>query len=139
MTETFWGRVGHTRARALEPMALAGMMRLALAIRDLMDDEDEEGRVAIACAALNRMRRFGPDDGGSQGGAAAHAPGLADPGLCRALAVACLVLSGDLDDPTGGATHFHRHTEHPEWARRATPKALIGRHLFYVLEARTGV
>lgn len=123
------------------PSGLAGMMRLALAIRDLMEDEGEEGRVAIACAVLNRMRRFGPDDedGGPQGGAAARAPDVFDPVLCRALAVACLVLSGDLDDPTDGATHFHRHTEQPGWARRATPKALIGRHIFYVLEARPGV
>jgi hypothetical protein len=107
---------------------LAGMMRLALSIRDLLDDESEEGRVAIACAARNRMRRFGlPRETGA-------ARDITDPVLCRALALACLVLLGDLADPTDGATHFHRHTEQPDWAADATAKALIGRHIFYALD-----
>ena len=89
--------------------------------------------MALACAIANRIRRFGPDEGG--GGAAARAghPDFADPAFCRAFAVACLVMSGDCEDPTGGATHFHHHRENPKWARRATPKALIGAHVFYEL------
>jgi hypothetical protein len=111
---------------------LAGMMRLALSIRDLLDEESEEGRVAIACAARNRMRRFGlPLDPGA-------ARDIADPDLCRALALACLVLLGDLADPTDGATHFHRHTDQPDWAAGATAKALIGQHIFYALDRQPG-
>lgn len=126
-------------AEEATPAALKEMMRLALAIRDLMEDEEEDGRVAIACAALNRMRRYGPEGeggGGAPSGPAAHARDFSDPALCRAIAVACLVLSGDLEDPTGGATHFHRHTEEPGWARTATPKALIGQYMFYTLDQR---
>jgi hypothetical protein len=82
---------------------------------------------------LNRMRRFGLDEAGGAGRRARRERDIFDPALCRALAVACLVLSGGVTDPTEGATHFHLHTEQPKWARAATPKALIGRYIFYVL------
>lgn len=114
--------------------SLAEMMALALAIRDEVRGEPEEGRVALAFAALNRMKRFGPD-----GGVTARpdvAADFADREFCRALAAACLAASGDIDDPTGGATHFHLHTEEPRWAATATPKALIGRHIFYTFDRR---
>ncbi|HEX7775258.1 MAG TPA: hypothetical protein VF449_01890 [Parvibaculum sp.] len=119
--------VRHSAALAAR---LAEMMALALAIRDEVRDEPEEGRVALAFAAMNRMRRFGPE------GAGAACPDFTDRDFCRAFAAACLAASGDMPDPTGGATHFHLHTEEPGWARAATPKALIGRHLFYALDRR---
>jgi hypothetical protein len=117
------------------PKPALEIAQLAVAIRDVLDmDDDEEGQVALACAILNRIRRFGPGGEGS-GGASARVGiwDVTDKSFCRAFAVACLVLSGDIDDPTSGATHFHRHAENPKWARRATPKALIGRHLFYAI------
>ncbi|MDO8289704.1 MAG: cell wall hydrolase [Parvibaculum sp.] len=124
------------RFQPLPPQAVE-LARLAVAVCEVLADEDgassEEAQVALACAMLNRMRRFGPDEGG--GGAAARA-GVADfgnPAFCRAFAVACLVMSGDCEDPTGGATHFHHHRKNPKWARRAEPRALIGAHVFYVL------
>ncbi|HCX69264.1 MAG TPA: hypothetical protein DHK64_17535, partial [Rhodobiaceae bacterium] len=48
-----------------------------------------------------------------------------------ALAALCRALCGAEQDPTGGATHFHLHTENPDWATRETPRALAGGHLFY--------
>ncbi len=123
------------RHAPLPPKAVE-LVRLALAIRDVLEDEgreeSEEGQVALACAILNRIRRFGPDEGGSGGTAGHGACDFGEASFARAFAVACLVLSGDIDDPTGGATHFHRHNLNPKWARRATPKALIGQHMFYV-------
>tara|TARA_R110000868_G_scaffold12110_7_gene58707 strand:- start:4561 stop:5010 length:450 start_codon:yes stop_codon:yes gene_type:complete len=120
----------------LPPQAVE-LVRLALVIRDVLDDEGhdagEEGQVALACAILNRMRRFGPDDSGSSGAAGKGGCNFGDASFARAFAVACLVLSGDIDDPTGGAMHFHRHTYNPKWARRAVPKTLIGQHMFYAL------
>lgn len=113
------------------PAALAGMMELALAVCDRLEHESEEGRLALCYATLNRMRRFGCAD--DAGWAAIRKRDIFDPALSRALAVACLALSGGAD-PTGGATHFHLHTEQPKWARGATPKALIGRYLFYTIE-----
>ena len=124
------------RNGALEgPAALAGMMGLALAICDLLEDESEEGRLALCYATLNRIRRFGcAEQAAGKRRAAARRRDIFDPALSRALAVACLVLSGGIKDPTEGATHFHLHTERPKWARDATPKALIGRYLFYTVE-----
>lgn len=46
--------------------------------------------------------------------------------------VARRALAGELADPTGGATHYHAKSILPPWARRRTPSAVIGRHLFYV-------
>lgn len=117
------------------PSFFIELVKLAVEIREVIADESEEGQVALACAILNRHRRFGPGGGGGGSSAAAHVADfeVADRALCRAFAVACLVLAGDLDDPTDGATHFHHHRENPKWARRATPKALIGQHLFYAL------
>jgi N-acetylmuramoyl-L-alanine amidase len=39
--------------------------------------------------------------------------------------------AGAIDDPTGGATHYHNKTVHPPWTRSRVPKAEIGRHFFY--------
>ena len=50
----------------------------------------------------------------------------------RFLEISRAALSGALPDETGGATQFHRHEETPAWAARALPRALIGRHWFYV-------
>lgn len=47
------------------------------------------------------------------------------------LKVAERAISGDLSDPTEGATHYHTKAILPPWARRKTPSAEIGNHLFY--------
>jgi spore germination cell wall hydrolase CwlJ-like protein len=124
----------HFRHSVTLAASLAEMMALALAIRDEVRGEAEEGRLALAWAARNRMALSGT---GGCCAAKERRPDFADAAFCRAFAAACLVASGDIDDPTGGATHFHLHTDEPGWARDATPKALIGRHLFYVLDRRT--
>lgn len=117
------------------PAALTGMMELAMAICNLLEGENEEGRVALCYATLNRLRRFGcADEAAGTRWAAARKRDIFDPALSRALAVACLVLAGEIKDPTEGATHFHLHTERPSWAWSARPKALIGRYLFYTVE-----
>jgi spore germination cell wall hydrolase CwlJ-like protein len=36
-----------------------------------------------------------------------------------------------VDDPTGGATHYHVRGLLPAWAREREPSAEIGNHLFY--------
>jgi N-acetylmuramoyl-L-alanine amidase len=55
---------------------------------------------------------------------------LFDPELSRALGIAALVQSGDLDDPTGGADHYHHIAVTPSWAERMQPTAVIGCHCF---------
>lgn len=124
------------RFQPLPPQAVE-LARLAVAVSDVLADEggalSEEAQVALACMMLNRLRRFGPDDGNGGAAARAGSADFANPAFCRAFAVACLVMSGDCEDPTGGATHFHHHRKNPKWARHAEPKALIGAHVFYVL------
>jgi len=117
------------------PVEMREIACLALSIcRVLEIEDDEEGQVAMACAILNHMRDYGHDEGGN-GGAAARVGTSSEAGRLpwRAFAIACLVVSGDMADPTDGATHFHRHTDDPEWARAATPKALIGNYIYYAL------
>lgn len=47
------------------------------------------------------------------------------------LRVARRAVEGTLDDPTGGATHYHTKAIRPPWARRRPPRVEIGHHLFY--------
>jgi spore germination cell wall hydrolase CwlJ-like protein len=46
--------------------------------------------------------------------------------------VAITVLSGDVEDNTGGATHFHNpYTSHPLWRNELAKTMTIGNHTFY--------
>jgi hypothetical protein len=135
--ENMVDRGGHERVRSetltFLPREMEDIACLALSIcRVLEVEDDEEGQVAMACAILNHMRRFGREGGGN-GGAQACEPLAVERLPWRAFAIACLVVSGDMEDPTAGATHFHRHTENPEWAQAATPKALIGSYVYYAI------
>ena len=47
------------------------------------------------------------------------------------LRIARRAVHGGLDDPTGGATHYHARSVSPPWARGKAASAEIGRHLFY--------
>lgn len=91
--ENMAGQGGRGHARSETPGFLPREMEdiacLALSIcRVLEVEDDEEGQVAMACAILNHMRRFGRE-GGGQGGSAGEqasqrgAPALA--GFCHCL------------------------------------------------------
>lgn len=45
--------------------------------------------------------------------------------------VAKNALSGNSRDPTAGSTHFHASYVRPDWSRKLTLTAKIGKHLFY--------
>lgn len=47
------------------------------------------------------------------------------------LRVARRAIGGGLEDTTDGATHYHAKTVSPPWAKRKSPSAEIGNHLFY--------
>lgn len=55
-----------------------------------------------------------------------------------ALQIARKALSGELDDITGGADHYHATSISPYWSKNAQPVASIGSHLFYQI-SNTGV
>lgn len=56
---------------------------------------------------------------------------LDTPEYLRATGIAALVLTGDIPDPTGGATHYHTKAIYPEWAHKLAKTAEIGDHIFY--------
>ena len=58
------------------------------------------------------------------------ATALSDPEWCRAMAINCLVWSGDLADPTNGATSCYRHDMQAPWAAERAATALIGAYIF---------
>jgi hypothetical protein len=49
--------------------------------------------------------------------------------LCRRIAMR--MATGALDDPTGGATRWHRRWNYPRWARGRAPVFEAGDFLFY--------
>jgi len=50
------------------------------------------------------------------------------------LRIARRAVLGELDDHTGGATHYHADYVAPYWAKGQTPTITIGRHIFYDLK-----
>lgn len=66
---------------------------------------------------INYRRLLAVDDDDKYFGAALH--------------VARIAVEGRLDDPTGGATHYHAAGMMPHWAETEKPVAVIGGHIFY--------
>lgn len=57
---------------------------------------------------------------------------IQDHGFLRALGIAALVIAGDIQDPTGGADHYHAVSiPPPSWTRRMTKTVQLGQHIFY--------
>ncbi len=54
----------------------------------------------------------------------------AEPSL-RSLAIVAGVFAGLYEDPTDGATRFHRHDRAPEWAAGLQCTALLGPYMYY--------
>ena len=59
---------------------------------------------------------------------------LSDEELSPFILIAESVLDGEIDDPTGGATHYHVHgmKNMPKWSEGMTPFVKIDHHDFYV-------
>jgi N-acetylmuramoyl-L-alanine amidase len=111
--------------------------------------ETTQGKVAVAHVVLNRVKAqsyFGGtisdvilkpghfpsfnQDGTNRTQLRRVPPGDRELALCKAIAE--LAVHGHLkDDPTDGATHFHRIDRKPSWASRLTYLRQIGKHVFY--------
>ena len=118
--------------------------------------EGTDGLRAVAFVVMNRVA-LARERGGSWWGSdiisVCHKPfqfscwNRNDPNLPRLLrvdmrnavfrqcvAIARAVIRGDdRDDPTFGATHYHRFDINPRWARRQQPVVRIGAHLVYAM------
>jgi len=115
--------------------------------------ETVRGKEAVACVILNRVRRA-QHRGGYWWGHSIEQVCLKpwqfscwnenDPNRAKILSVepghrvfdTCLriarrAVSGCLDDPTRGATHYHAEHVMPPWSRGRPACAEIGHHLFY--------
>ena len=55
----------------------------------------------------------------------------ADPDFRDAMVVATLAIDGQLNDITGGATHYHTSAINPPWASSGERVGQIGNHVFY--------
>lgn len=53
--------------------------------------------------------------------------------FATALRIARRAVIGALEDITSGATHYHARSVSPYWAKKETPGAVIGAHIFYRL------
>ena len=115
--------------------------------------EPTRGIEAVAAVVINRVARARAKGGfwwGDTVIAVCRKPfqfscwNADDPNLAKLLAVRageakfdlCLnvarqAVSGQLADPTGGATHYHARSVRPAWAAGRSPTVEIGSHLFY--------
>ena len=59
--------------------------------------------------------------------------GFNDPLYRTARAIAAAAFEGLLDDPTGGANHYHTRAINPGWADSDKETARLGDHVFYRL------
>ncbi len=88
-----------------------------------------DGTLVGACRAPRQFSAWNPGDANAVKLARV---GFDDVSYCRAFAIGCQVWGGLIKDPTGGATHYHRHDIEPFWAKSMKATALIGAHMFYV-------
>ncbi|MFZ5930884.1 MAG: cell wall hydrolase [Pseudomonadota bacterium] len=87
-----------------------------------------DGTLVGACRAPRQFSAWNVDDANRS---KLFQLGFDDASYCRAFAVGCQVWGGLVKDPTGGATHYHRHDIEPVWAKAMKATALIGAHMFY--------
>lgn len=115
--------------------------------------ESAEGRIAVAHVILNRVKVARAHGGYWWGDTIAgvcrkrwqfscwnqndpNREKLLEVGADSVTFVGCLAaahaaLTGDVPDPTDGATHYHTQAVRPEWANGRSPVAVIGHHSFY--------
>jgi len=87
-----------------------------------------DGTLVGACRAPRQFSAWNVDDANRS---KLLQLGFDDASYCRAFAIGCQVWGGLIKDPTGGATHYHRHDIEPIWAKAMKATALIGAHMFY--------
>jgi len=115
--------------------------------------EPVRGQEAVASVVLNRVKRANKPGGYWWGSSVSEvcrkewqfstwnpsdpnrdkilAVDRRDPSFRQALRIARRAIAGTLDDPTGGATHYHAKATMPNWAEGRVPSAEIGNHKFY--------
>lgn len=143
----------HKRETTMETQRKREIDILARTIYGEARGESVRGKEAVACVILNRVNRAKQRSGYWWGNSVKQVClkpwqfscwNENDPNRDKILSVeaghkvfdTCLriarrALSGCLEDPTDGATHYHNENVNPPWARGKPACAEIGRHLFY--------
>ena len=118
-------QAGNESVRVIEALAAVLVNRLAEAAA--------RAPCSLACPGSLHVRPVPAARGAPAWPQTAEAGGAPEPArrfeICRR--IARRGLGGTLSDPTGGATAFHRHGEHPAWAEDLLPVADAGPFLFY--------
>jgi spore germination cell wall hydrolase CwlJ-like protein len=108
---------------------------LTAAIHQEASIESKDGKIAVAHVILNRtkLKKYNNTVCGV----------IKEPGQFQWFSpnkiqyvkenssIAHKVLTGKLDDPTNGATHFHNLKVKPKWSKTLDFKIQIGSHKFY--------
>ena len=135
------------RSRAVKLDAVdPEVLTLARTILGEAGAESVRGKEAVAAVVVNRVRRA-RDRGGYWWGATVaevcrrpwQFPGLEKTAAAKTggrdfevcLRIARRAVNGVLDDPTGGATHYHAKGDFPPWARGRTACFETEHHQFY--------
>lgn len=129
MARTIWGE---SRGEPLLGQVAVGWIivnRVLAAAKDKAHFGWWGTTVPTVCLAKAQFSCWLPDDPNAS---KLRAATLQQTSFQRAFGVACLVLSGDIADPTDGATHYFADSiAAPSWTFTMQPKAKIGAHSFY--------
>lgn len=126
LARTLWGEARGEPVRGIEAIAAVVLNRVRRA-------RDQGGcwwgnTIIEVCRKPHQFSCWNPGDPNREKLLAVRAK---DPQFACCIRVARRAMAGLLDDPTGGATHYHNRSVEPAWARGRFPCAEIGRHLFY--------
>ncbi|CAA7617668.1 cell wall hydrolase [Magnetospirillum sp. UT-4] len=127
LARTLWGEARGEPLRGIEAVAAVVMNRVARA-KAAGGRYWWGGDVATVCRRPWQFSCWNENDPNSGKCAAITTENRAFR-LC--VRVARRAVAGVLEDPTGGATHYHVRGLSPPWARGRSPTADIGNHLFY--------
>ncbi|MEQ8667031.1 MAG: cell wall hydrolase [Rhodospirillales bacterium] len=126
LARTIWGEARGERVRGKEAVAAVVLNRVRRA--------QKRGRywwgndIESVCKRAFQFSAWNPGDP-NRNKLLRVTPANRDFQSC--LRIARRAVHGSLDDPTGGATHYHARSVNPVWARGRAASAEIGRHLFY--------
>jgi spore germination cell wall hydrolase CwlJ-like protein len=126
LARTLWGEARGESVRGIEAVAAVVLNRVAVA--RARGGFWWGGSVADVC---RKPRQFSCWNEGDPNRVKLLAVGADDPVFNTCRRIARRAVAGLLDDPTGGATHYHARGIEPRWAVGRSPCAEIGRHLFY--------
>ena len=134
----------------LDPSTFSQLSLLARTIWGEARSEGQHGMEAVAAVIMNRVRH--PHRWGNSVAEVCLQPrqfscwnaddpnrkklflvSHAQPSFRLAWEIADRAIHDELEDPTGGADHYHEESVNPSWARGQTPIVRIGQHVFYKL------